>query len=218
MDVGLLFAMIIINAFVLLVEHLLQESDINSKTIPPKFRNVNSPETQPKGTPIQRIRTENFLFREDFAINTWGMLIFFPLIGYSFKSFLRFDGDWVLFFATAFLFFIIKVQNDRDLKHSPSWAFPGKGKMLLSGFIHTLYLSVNTGMAVVCLVKVITYFTTDAVCEAEIIVFSIVGPLGCLIISAADNNSHHSKINKTSSRSKNKNSADRVHVTPRPLF
>jgi len=200
MDVGLLFAMIIINAFVLLVEHLLQESDINSKTIPPKFRNVNPPETQPKGTPIKKIRTENFLFREDFAINTWGMLIFFPLIGYSFKSFLRLDGDWVLFFAVTFIFFLIKMQNDRDLKHQPSWAFPGKGKMLLNGFIHTLYLSVNMGMMAVCIVKVLTYFSTDATCDADVIVFTIVGSLGCLIISVADNNSHHSKINKVGTK------------------
>lgn len=147
MNLKLFLIVIAINTSLCLLQYLFQLIDLKNNKIAPRHSLIT-------GT------NQKFLYWQDFYMQTYGDFLGLVWIMNAFAHLLIagkiFQSDWIIFVPVFFLGIILTLNSCLSRDHKPDWGFPEVRKISVGGISHLPYFGLNSAMAVICFIKMVS--------------------------------------------------------------
>lgn len=125
-----------------------------------------------------------FLYWEDFYMQTYGDFLGLVWVMNGFFQLLaagKINGVmWFIFAIFVILGIFLTLKNCLAKNHKPDWGYPQIGKVSLGGISHLPYFGIQSGMGVVCLIKIFSGDLTGLVLITTLVGGAIIGLMAIL--------------------------------------
>ena len=148
MNWSVFFVVLLINSGLCLTQYLIEQIDRKRGKISPRHSII-------PGTKSQKI-----LYWEDYYTQTYGDLLCLVWIMNGFAHLLL-EGQisliqWIIFAVISLIAALGFLRANLQPGHKVDWGWPAEGKISWGGFSHLPYFGALSGMAVICLINMIS--------------------------------------------------------------